>query len=886
MDQARWLRLKEIVANAMERPPSARTAFVDAACGEDLALAREAHSLLAHDVATGHELDRGAFAALEERDALAGRELGAYRLLEEIGRGGMGTVHLAERVDGAYQQRVAVKVIRRGMDTDQVLRRFRTERQILATLNHPNIARLLDGGALPDGRPYLVMEHVDGQRIDRYCAERDLPIVERLRLFLQVCDAVSFAHQRLVVHRDLKPGNVLVDSTGTPKLLDFGIAKLLASETDAEDAATETQLGPMTPDYASPEQLAGRTVTTATDVWALGVMLYELLAGQRPHRTGERSAGALLEAIRTQDAVRPSAVAPEAWQRRIRGDLDVIALTAIRKEPERRYASVEAMAADVRRHLEGRPVLARSDSWTYRTTRLLARNVVPVTAGLLVAGALITGTLVAMSQARVARAERELAEKRQNDTLRLTNAMLFELYDGVDQGPTRARAMLVDRAFAYLDRLSRESPNDPRLLHELATVYSRLGSLQGGTRGGSGAGAAEGNARASYERALRLREQISRLAPKHPENMRELGALHLELGTVENIAGRTAAALRLHKRGLALLEQVVKEHPDWRSRIQLVRAHFFVAQALGSSDAVANIGRPSEAAPHLEVALRMNAAMMAERPSDLERRLFMVTVYNEHANCMGKLGRTFESDRSQLAAIATIESLVQRFPDSINNKRELAVAYGNRAASVLRTDKKEALRLAQKSLPLYESIVEAMPGDDDALRDLAIGHRNVGKGLTSNGDLERAMPHLRRATELMQLISARNPDSAFLSRQLAFTYLTLSETLLARREVDDAMAEVQKGIQIGERLMARDATNLIALRTLALSYAQAGKIEETRAATSPARWSRARSWYLRGRDAWAQLAKAGEIPSMNVPQVDQVREALQRCEAALAQRGA
>lgn len=869
LDPARWRKLKEIVGEAMELPRDERAAFVAEACAGDTALAAEAQSLLEHDRDDDPFLDQGAVAIYGE--TLVGRELGPYRLIEEIGHGGMGTVYLAERIDGAYRQRVAVKAIRRGMDTDHVLRRFRTERQILATLNHPNMARLLDGGALPDGRPYLVMEYVEGRRIDRYCDEERLGPAERLQLFLRVCDVVSFAHQRLVVHRDLKPGNVLVDASGAPKLLDFGIAKLLGSDISDDAPATETQLRPMTPEYASPEQIAGQAITTATDVYALGVMLYELLTGKRPHASA--------------DLVRPSASAPAELRRRLQGDLDVILLTALRKEPERRYASVEALAADVRRHLDGVPLLARRDSWSYRAGRFLKRNAVPVTAAVLVTGALATGTLVALSQARVARAERALAEKRQNDTLRLTNSMLFELFDGIDQGPTRARQLLVRRALGYLDQLSREAPDDPSLIHELATAYTRLGSLQGSTRSLTGAGSDPKQARESYMRATRLRERLSGLAPEHFENRRELGWLYIELGALTGIEGRAEAAVAAHRKGLALLERAVAERPrDHGARLHLVRAQFNIAQALGSGDAVANVGRPSEAVPHLEAALKLNERLLDEQPDNLDTGVLMVALYNEYSACLEKVGRPVESLNAQLRANFAIESLVKRYPDSLLYRRELAVAFGNTASMLLRRDKPAALEYARKALPLYESITRATPGDADAQRDLAIGYRNVGKGLLATGDPQSAMPDLRRAIAILQKLTDESPDSAFLARQLAFSHLQLAEALLAAGEPARSLAEVSKGIRLGQALMKKDERNMVALRTLAMSYAHAGRATEALAAKEPARWNDARAWYIRSRDAWAGLKKAGEIPSTNVQQVEHVHEAIARCDTALARR--
>src|SRR5690606_20871585 len=285
-----------------------------------------------------------------------------------------------ERDDGQFRKAVAVKLVRRGLEDPQALRRFRHERQILAALEHPNIDRLLDGGVSDDGRPYLVMEHVEGEPLDRYCDARRLPVEARLALFTAVCEAVRYAHRNLVVHRDLKPGNILVTGDGTVKLLDFGIAKLLEADDDADDVPlTRTGLRPMTPEYAAPEQIRGEAVTTATDVYALGVVLYELLTGRRPYTAATTSLYETERAVLEQAPERPSTAvlkagdraddrgaSPKALHRRLRGDLDTLLLTALRKEPERRYPSADALADDIRRHLEGRPLTARGDTFGYR----------------------------------------------------------------------------------------------------------------------------------------------------------------------------------------------------------------------------------------------------------------------------------------------------------------------------------------------------------------------------------------------------------------------------------------------------------------------------------------------------------------------------------------
>jgi eukaryotic-like serine/threonine-protein kinase len=379
MTREQWKRIKDVAVGAMAEPASARPAFLAAQCGADAVLRHEVETLLASADEAESLFEPpavaidGAPAALEtigDLDASRiGERVGPYRIVRRLGGGGMGDAYLAVRADDAYDKTVAIKLIKRGMSTDAVLRRFRQERQILADLDHPHIARLLDGGTTTDGLPYFVMEYVDGLPLDEYCDARQLSTRERLALFVRVCDAVQHAHERRVIHRDLKPSNILVTADGTPKLLDFGISKLLSPEIDAHITESTLLSRALTPQYASPEQVRGDTVAVTADVYSLGALLYELLAGQRPYRLHGHTLQEINDIICHQQPARPSSL-----RHGLAADLDTIVLMALRKEPERRYATVEELSDDLSRHLSGLPVHARASDVGYRATRFVWRH--------------------------------------------------------------------------------------------------------------------------------------------------------------------------------------------------------------------------------------------------------------------------------------------------------------------------------------------------------------------------------------------------------------------------------------------------------------------------------------------------------------------------------
>lgn len=478
----RFQRIKTLFQEAMERAPDTRPAFLAEACGPDEGLRREVERLLDASEEADQVFEHVTPYSLpdllnSDGPSMVGRRVGSYHLTQVIGFGGMGTVYEAVRADDHYRKRVAIKLIKRGMDTDLAIRRFRHERQILANLNHRNIAGLLDGGVTDDGRPYFVMEYVDGVPITRYSDERRLALSARLQLFRQVCGAVQYAHRNLVVHRDLKPGNILVTTDGTVKLLDFGIAKFLGEQEDP-DAAPLTRGGmrALTPEYASPEMIRGLPITTSADIYSLGIVLYELVAGRRPFRLADQTFTAIERIVCEEPPPKPSAAAgpeaaeragernPSRYRKRLAGEVDNIVLMALRKEPERRYPSVEDLSQDLEKHLQGLPILAERDWAGYRLRKFVRRHLGAVVAAGLVLVSLVGGIIITTRQAARAERERVKAEA--------TTKFLSQILETADRGESGKDATVVqaiDQAARRLDSALDEQP-DVR-----AEIHSTLG---------------------------------------------------------------------------------------------------------------------------------------------------------------------------------------------------------------------------------------------------------------------------------------------------------------------------------------------------------------------------------------------------------------------------
>lgn len=483
MDQTteNFLRIEAIFNEVLESSADAREQLIESRCEGDSELATEVHSLLAaceaeeYESASSH-LDSNA----GPRITAAFRRIGPYLLDRLLGRGGMGAVYLAHRADGQFEQQVAIKLIDLPLATDTFRERFRQERQILAELQHPYIARLLDGGVSQDGELYLVLEYVDGVPIHLFCEQQNLSLPQRLALFVRVCEAVQYAHHHFIVHRDLKPDNILVTSDGAPRLLDFGTAKLLSPPVrNSSSQRTREGYQSFTPQYASPEQVMGRPITTASDTYSLGVLLYLLLTGTMPYEMKEFSTAEMLRAICEEPPHRPT---NEVGSRRVLDpDLQAILMKALRKEPRERYVTADQMASDVQAYLSGQPVAARHGTLVYLGTKFVRRHWLGLASAALLAATLVAGIVGVVWQASVANEERRKAVARSADLRQLSNSLMSELDEAIKQlpGSTGAQNLLVTRVLEHLDRLASDSQGDRQTQLDLVNAYIRLGKIQG-----------------------------------------------------------------------------------------------------------------------------------------------------------------------------------------------------------------------------------------------------------------------------------------------------------------------------------------------------------------------------------------------------------------------
>jgi serine/threonine protein kinase/tetratricopeptide (TPR) repeat protein len=824
----RWVQVKEVLYSVLELEPDQRSAYLDRACGNDPLLRREVESLLHHEIDDDFlktiPLEGGSFPDGGATHSLVGRSIGPYRIVEEIGAGGMGEVFRAVRADDQYKKEVAIKVVRRAFDTDSGLRRFKAERQILASLDHANIARLLDSGTTEDGLPYVVMELVEGKAIDEYCDGHDLSLVDRLKLFRLVCAAVHYAHQHLVVHRDLKPSNILVTEEGVPKLLDFGIAKLLAPEAAGQPSdRTATLMRVMTPEFASPEQVRGEHITTASDVYSLGVVLYRLLTGCSPYRTTSGVPHEIAREICESDPEKPSIAITHAGERtagdansmgmssaslvslpsteqetrrlrrRLAGDLDNIVLMALRKEPLRRYASVAEFSDDIRRHLEGLPVAARKDTLGYRTGKFVTRHKLGVGAAVLALLLLLAGMAAIVREARIAEANRQRAERRFNDVRKLANSFMFELHDSIQNlpGSTAARELVVKRALEYLDGLSQEAGDDASLRRELATAYEKVGDVQGSPYR-SNLGNLPG-ALVSYRKALELREQLSGAAPRDQQLQLELARSYGEVGESLQVSGDIGAAMEDYRKAFVLLSPLT----DPAARRELSVLHVRYGKAWVKS------GDLAKALENHQAAIAITDELLKKDPHDRALWRAQAFAYISMSDTYQDMGQFQKELAGQRMALSLLEPLAE--PNNAQSRRDVGVAQSRTADTLSQMgDKRGALAIQLKALAEDEAAAKIDPSNALARRDVYIDYYKSAFLLSALGEMQAAMVNQRKCIALCEAEVAANPASAENRGNLGVAYFRYGEMLEKTSQGKQALQYYEKAVAIDAALSDAD----------------------------------------------------------------------------------
>jgi tetratricopeptide (TPR) repeat protein len=788
MNRDRWQKVEEVLSGAIELPEGRQEDYIKERCSDDPSLFsevaelleahRKASTFIEHPAAQGFPKDWP--------DGLIGSQFGAYKLLERIGEGGMGAVYRAERSDGQFTQEVAVKVVRPGLGNQELLRRLRGERQILASLSHPNIARLLDGGITFDGQPYVVMEFIPGAPIVSYCDREKLDIGQRLQLFQEICSAVSYAHQRLVVHRDIKPANILVTKEGTPTLLDFGIAKIV-DPTGLDSGQTLTGLNPLTPDYASPEQLRGETITTATDVYSLGVLLYELLTSQRPYQLKDKTPLEAAEFVCRTDPQRPSAVVSnqstentKSPRPAISSDLDAIVLKAMRKEPEQRYASVEKLSEDIGNFLAARPVAALQGNWRYVAGKFVRRHRTAVLLSGAMAILLVAGISAVLWEAHVARMQRARAEQRFNDVRKLANSLIFEVHDGVANlpGSTPVRKLIVQRAAEYLDSLSKDAAGDVGLQVELAGAYIRLAYVQGS------------------------------------DNSANLGDI--------------PDAEQSYAKAQALLQAVLAKEPlrDDANGL-LARSNRYLAYLyLGTH-------RPEKAAEAAQRVLIIDQGLASRHPGNDMYLEILALGWHCLADVEESAGNP-ESLNHRNKALQLYEQLLARDPSNPNKMRNVALAEKTLGSYLLMHGSiPQAPKHYRRAQELDQKILDANRENALAALDVSFDLESLADYYYETGDWDNSLRYGQQALEIRRRLAAADPNDVHMPQRIIYTRLKLGAALEKLGRLGAAREQYQMAIDAAEPL-AQPSTKGAAWDFLGEALQQMGNLKDHLASKNPA----------------------------------------------------
>ena len=902
MPDERAQRLAELVKSAIEHGPERWDVFLEEECRSDPAMRAEIESLLKQQEHVTRFIETPALHLAAEslvRDGAfhAGQIIGDYEILSLIGTGGMGEVYLAQ--DRELHRKVALKFVRRGMDSDDILRRFQHEERLLASLNHPNIAQLYGSGVTADGIPFFAMEYVEGERLDQYCNERRLAMVERLKLFRKICSAVTYAHQHLVIHRDIKPANIRVTAEGDPKLLDFGIAKLLDAEGGQSSGQTLTLQGVMTPEYASPEQVRGENITTASDVYSLGVVLYELLTGQRPYRITSRRPDEIARAITEQEPTRPStAVRGASFQladkrnlescatsKSLRGDLDNIVLMAMRKEPARRYASVAQFSADIGRHLDGLPVIARKDTWNYRTGKFIQRHKVGVAAAALIGLTLVAGIIAtawqakrATREARLAAEQRDRAERRFEDVRHLSNALLFEIAPKIEhlEGATEARQSLLTQSLKYLDSLAQESGKDWALQSELAAAYEKVGDLQGNPTNPNLMVLTD--ALASYKKANAMRRKLLEKNPKDAEqrrslanNYRVLGDLHWQTNEPDESLKNSQIALRLYTKLLA-------EQPgSTELRLAVAHATYDIGSLFSTNEKYA------EAIPYFQKAIASAEELRRQFPNRLDVLTLLANAHQQMGVSLSWESKQKEGEAEMAKAIEIYEPLVAANPNDGNLPRGLYQTYLITSSVYENINDTLANEYAFKALQTAEKAVEKDPVNLRPKHFLAMACSRVGVTLTNIGKTAESVSYLEKAVSILQTLAQKETMNRRFKLQLGLALLRLGDARHKQGNFEGALQDLEKASAMYSDLVARDASDNASVKNFAsvnklLAETYKDLAVKSGNADKQSHEQMARKHFLRARDLLRQLEARSALSDFDRKMLEEIQVAAKKYE--------
>ncbi len=887
-DSDRWKLVKRVFSRAAELDPDARRIFLDREVGDDDELRAQVEQLLAADDEAEEFLEGGAVpsgaAPGDGQSPWIGRRFGAYEVVGELGRGGMGIVLLGKRADGRYDREVALKVVPAALVQGRLRERFDTEVRILAELDHPNVARLLDAGETDEGLAFLVMEYVDGPRIDVFADERSLDVTARLKLFRSVLEGVDYAHGRGVVHRDLKPSNILVTQDGTPKLVDFGIAKLLnpAGADDETIVVTRTGHRMLTPEYASPEQVRGEPVDPRSDIYSLGVVLFRLLTGRAPYTldsTQPRSAERVIcektpsrpsDAVTRTIPIDPDATRPapdpdvlarqrsstrDRLQRILRGDLDTIVLHALAKDPDRRYATAGAFGDDLDRHLEGRPIRARNPGPVYRLQRFVRRRWVPIAATLVI---LLGGTGLAW-QAREASLQRRAAEATGAELTSLVSSVLTTLNTdlaGQDQGPTATRIAAVEAAVAALDSVVARAEGAPTegLLTALSAAYQEVGMLQGHPTS-SNVGRIE-DAEASFRTAEGLIERVADLNGGAHMTLLELVENHVLLSDVIVARGRAGEGREILQRAEALVDslaEVVEEGPIlWSTQAMVYE------RSANAADARGEIPAAIDYAGRL-LALSRATADAAEGPAKLGALEEVVLSLQSASYINSKGGLLDESIEAQKEATALADSIAQQPGATQRIIGIQATAWGQLGWRYNDADRPaEAEAAFDRALEIIEEMGRDDPQNLNIVGALGQYHEGRGQARIRGERWEAALADHTESIRLLEPLRASIPPLAFTTSQ---SHRQRGEAYTRLGRYDEAVAEYDRAIAMSEEYFQRDTTLAGSRKILALAYLSRALHHRLRAAdTGDTRYcTQAADVDREGQSHWDILDERGQL---------------------------